>query len=500
EFDPEGNYIQTVGSEGSGNGQFKGPEGIAIDSEGFIWVSDTYNGRIQKLDKEGNFVEVVSSYGPEEGQVGEPTGIDIGVEGDVFVADWKYSRVVVFNSAGEFVRQWGSQGGSPGQFYHPPAITVDAGGNVWVGDEGYDRISQFDESGEFISWFGSFGSGPGQFDVWYPFGIAVGEDGRIWVTDSNNNRIQQWGYPPVCQEGGGATDWEQPLESGLDCEGTGPLEYEVTAAPEHGKISELDPETGLFTYTPDPGYTGLDSFAFRANNTFGPSSAVSFELRVGNIPIAAYSFDEENDDVAEDLFGEHDGTVEGATWTEEGRYGPGLVLDGTSQVTVPDTGGDLDLTGEFTLEAWVRPHFESGAVPLFAKEDSTSPYFGYLLYGQLFDSSPYAYLSGSGFKKELWGTEGATPSNTWTHVALTSNKSQAKLYVNGKLDSTGSAVTVRSTDGPLRIGGFEHFEEYLDGRLDEVRIYDTVLTEAEIEQDKDTPLEATPPPPDGPVA
>lgn len=499
EFDPEGNYIQTVGSEGSGNGQFSRPEGIAIDSEGFIWVSDTNNGRIQKLDEEGEFVEVISSHGPEEGQLGEPIGIDIGVGGDVFVIDREYGRIVVFNPAGEFVRQWGSQGPFTGQFSHPPALEVDAAGNVWVGDEGYDRIVQFDESEFLLSQFGSYGSGPGQLKVGHPFGIAVGEDGRIWVTDSDNNRIQQWGHPPTCQEGAGETDSDQSLEGGLECEGAGQFEYEVIAVPAHGEISEFDPETGLFTYAPDTGYHGIDRVDFRASSIFGPSHVASFELRVGNIPIAAYSFDDETDDVVEDVFGEHEGTVEGATWTEEGRYGPGLVLDGTSQVTVPDTGGDLDLTGEFTLEAWVRPHFESGAVPLFAKEDSASPYFGYLLYGQLFDSGPFAYLSGSGFKSELSGSKGSTPSNAWTHITLTSGKFQAKLYVNGKLDSTGSAVSVRSTDGPLRIGGFEHYEEYLDGRLDEVRIYDTVLTEAEIERDMAAPLESSPPP-DGPIA
>src|SRR5205085_11573137 len=115
-------------------------------------------------------------------------------------------------------------------------------------------------------------------------------------------------------------------------------------------------------------------------------------------PVAAYSFDEGKGKVVNDLVGENDGTIEGAEWTEEGKYGSALLFDGSSQVTIPDS-GSLDLTEGFTLEAWVRPHLSADEWgPVFDKEDSASPGYGYELYAttnRWWDSPsnlPSAYL------------------------------------------------------------------------------------------------------------
>jgi Ca2+-binding RTX toxin-like protein/streptogramin lyase len=287
QFDDEGEFTRSVGSPGSGNGQFGGPEDIAIDAEGNIWVADTYNYRIQKLDDEGEFIEVVN---PEGLGAIEPTGIDVGSGGKVWVTDWAHNRVVALSEAGALVSQFGSGGSGNGEFSRPDGIDVDFKGNVWVGDEGNSRVQKFNEEGEYLDQFGSGGSGEGEFSFSYPFGIVADSGASIWIADSSNDRVQKWSTIPIphCHAGSASTEEDDPLvlEAGaLECEGEAPLTYEIVSAPEHGEISGFNPETGALTYTPDSEFTGLDSFAFKATNGEGSSAVKTFTVAVGEVAV-----------------------------------------------------------------------------------------------------------------------------------------------------------------------------------------------------------------------
>ena len=89
-------------------------------------------------------------------------------------------------------------------------------------------------------------------------------------------------------------------------------------------------------------------------------------------PLAAYSFDEGTGTTLGDSAGAHNGTIEGASWSAEGKYGSALSFDGNDRVSIPDS-NDLDLTAKFTLEAWVRPAGGgSGGVILQKGEKSSS--------------------------------------------------------------------------------------------------------------------------------
>jgi YD repeat-containing protein len=198
-FSSSGQYLAKFGSKGTGVGQFGGsiflglgPEGIAIDGSGNIWVADTYNGRVQKFNSSGEFLQVVGSKGSSPGQFGKPTGVDVGPDGKAWVTDWENNRVSVFGETGEFLFQFGSEGSGEGQFNRPDAIDVDTKGNVWVGDQNNSRVQRFDQEGDYVDQFGSNGSGEGQFSFGYPMGIAANEAGSVWVTDVNNHRLQRW--------------------------------------------------------------------------------------------------------------------------------------------------------------------------------------------------------------------------------------------------------------------------------------------------------------------
>src|SRR5262249_16001860 len=87
--------------------------------------------------------------------------------------------------------------------------------------------------------------------------------------------------------------------------------------------------------------------------------------------------------------------------------------------------------------------------------------------------------------------------NAWSHLAATYNGSTLSLYVNGTLVAsqafTGSIIT---SSGALRIGGNGVWGEYFTGQIDEVRIYNRALTQAEIQIDMQKPVKGTPRPPD----
>src|SRR6185503_5381424 len=95
-------------------------------------------------------------------------------------------------------------------------------------------------------------------------------------------------------------------------------------------------------------------------------------------PVAAYSLDEGEGTTAEDLFGEHDGEIEGASWFDNGRYGSALSFDGENDCVTVEDAPDLQLTEELTIEAWVKPKGSGKSEPVIFKE---TPFFGtYSLY------------------------------------------------------------------------------------------------------------------------
>ena len=59
-FSPTGEKLRSFGSQGSGQGQFSGPRGVAVDDDGSILVADAGNNRIQKFTSDGAFVVAVS--------------------------------------------------------------------------------------------------------------------------------------------------------------------------------------------------------------------------------------------------------------------------------------------------------------------------------------------------------------------------------------------------------------------------------------------------------
>lgn len=214
----------------------------------------------------------------------------------------------------------------------------------------------------------------------------------------------------------------------------------------------------------------------------------------GNVPIAAYSFDEGSGSVVHDSIGSHDGTVDGATWSEAGKYGSALHFDGTDDLVSIADAADLDLTRSFSLEAWVRPDEESSAwQPLISKATTGENASGYLLLAQGAEPLPEGYISSAGATSGVGG-EAALPEEEWSHIVLQSDLTQLRLYVDGELESTEPAIAVKATEADLEIGHTASVNgHYFEGMIDEVRIYDVPIAEHRIASDAESPV-ATPSP------
>ncbi len=202
-------YSSVFGVEGEGAGQFRSPEGDAIDSSGNIWVLDEGNNRLQEFSSAGTFIKTVGfgvSNGKAEfqtctsscragiagsgnGQFNAPVALSINQStGNMYVSDFGNNRVEELNSKGEYVRVWGKEGTEHGQFKGPIGVTVDSSGNVWVADSLNNRVQQFTSEGVFKAAYGTLGSGNGQFKS--PGAIAFSA-GNMYVVDEGNNRVEE---------------------------------------------------------------------------------------------------------------------------------------------------------------------------------------------------------------------------------------------------------------------------------------------------------------------
>ncbi|KPJ50445.1 MAG: hypothetical protein AMJ38_01785 [Dehalococcoidia bacterium DG_22] len=101
--DSEGRF--TLGERGTGPGRFIKPVGLAVDSEGNLYVADSGNHRVQKFDSEGGFIAEVGSLGDGEGKFNEPWGVAVDSEGNLYVADTWNNRIQKFDHDLNFLTQ-----------------------------------------------------------------------------------------------------------------------------------------------------------------------------------------------------------------------------------------------------------------------------------------------------------------------------------------------------------------------------------------------------------
>ena len=211
-FSPSGDKVLSFGTEGSGQGQFMYPSGVAVDCEGNILVADNDNHRIQKFTREGQFLTAVGTEGSGPLQFNQVRDIAINISNNkVYVVDNRNHRIQVLNSDLTCSNIFGKYGNSKGEFVYPRAIACDSTGNVYVVDGANHRIQVFTSTGKVLRMFGSSGEGDGELD--WPRGIALDVQDKVYVSDINR-RISVF-----TSEGQFVTSFGSGTQGGLDPRG-----------------------------------------------------------------------------------------------------------------------------------------------------------------------------------------------------------------------------------------------------------------------------------------
>jgi len=151
------------------------PFGITLDAKGNIYVTNVYpfsgGFNVVKFNGHGKYLATIGSAGNGDGQFNDPEGIAIDSDGNIYVADSGNNRVEKFNEDGVYQSQFGSAGSGDGQFNSPVGIAFSADGQIYVTDVGNSRVEEFDGKGSYRGQFGSYGQGNGEFSN--PLGIAI---------------------------------------------------------------------------------------------------------------------------------------------------------------------------------------------------------------------------------------------------------------------------------------------------------------------------------------
>lgn len=193
-----GQYGQPLPEDPTTQAAFWGPRGVAVDSNGHVYVADTGNKRIAVFDSDGNYITAFGTAGFDPGQFDEPVGVAVAGDGTVYVTDTWNQRIQSFIPSEDGTiflpaNQWDVNAWFGQSLDNKPFIAVDASGNVYITDpEGY-RIIEFSSNGQFIRTWGDFGVGADEIGL--AAGVAVDPLGNVWVTDAGNNRILKYILP-----------------------------------------------------------------------------------------------------------------------------------------------------------------------------------------------------------------------------------------------------------------------------------------------------------------
>ena len=186
-FDSSGTYVTKWGSQGSEDNQFNEPKGIAL-SNGFVYVCDRGNNRIVKFDTDGTFISSFGQEGWEDGMFQRPRDIAIdGTNSEIYVTEEWNSRIQVFGLDGTFKRKWATDSSAgDGEINSPRGIALDSQGNLYVSDEAWmdNRIVKFASDGTFILKFGGYGTDNYHFNGLQ--GLAIDYSDNIYVIDLQN--------------------------------------------------------------------------------------------------------------------------------------------------------------------------------------------------------------------------------------------------------------------------------------------------------------------------
>jgi DNA-binding beta-propeller fold protein YncE len=223
-------YLKKVGArDTSADGDLNGPMSLRFDSDDNLYISDSFNHRVQVFAKDGTFLRKFGEHGDGDGQLNLPWGLDLDSDGCVYVADWKNARVQKFSPEGDYMATFGAPGSGEGELERPSSVAVDKDGDVYVTDWGANRLKIYEPDGTHML---TLAGDAEQLPPWQqarvdgnldtkrarmradlstekifkrPVTVRVDDEGRIIVLEAVANRLQiyvkeqDWIDPPFNQ-------------------------------------------------------------------------------------------------------------------------------------------------------------------------------------------------------------------------------------------------------------------------------------------------------------
>ena len=181
-FKSDGTHIKSFGGEGTQQGEFKRPAGIAFNAQNII-VADPGNHRVQELSKQGQYLSHFGTQGSLDQQRNGPGGLSIDSDGNILVADMNNNLIKMFSLGGQFLSKIGSEG-----CFTRPFHCIQHDNYLIVSDKGDHSVKLFDRKGNFLYKFGKKGNGDREFNV--PHCLFMDKAGHLMVCDGGNHTIQ----------------------------------------------------------------------------------------------------------------------------------------------------------------------------------------------------------------------------------------------------------------------------------------------------------------------
>lgn len=260
--------------------------------------------------------------------------------------------------------------------------------------------------------------------------------------------------------------------------------YPAAADPSHdfASVDASGPQAGFWKDTASQGEAG--------RSYYGIVEVPVLENLTINPPADLISW-WPGENTAWDVAGEGGGSMKNASLGGQGAYAPGKVgrafsFDGTNDhIQALDAPG-IDLTGNFTIEAWIRDSGATGERCIISKRNPDNLDVSYSLFlrdGML----RFASRTGGAAFSDSAGP--AIPANQWVHVAVTANGTSLRFYKDGILTTHTTHPTNRpDTSGAVTIGGTVTVanptatpDAPFAGEIDELSLYSRALSAAEID-------------------
>jgi sugar lactone lactonase YvrE len=175
------------------------PGGMAIDTENrLLYVSDVEQDQVLVYDADSfKLKRRIGTTGQKHalttpGDFARPAGLAVDSDGNLYVADTLNDRVEIFDGDGNFIRTFGKAGDGPGYFSRPKGVAIDSDNHIWVVDGMQDRVQVFNQDAQLLISFGGHGLLPGMFQG--IVGITIDKQNRVFTSEIFPGRVQQFRY------------------------------------------------------------------------------------------------------------------------------------------------------------------------------------------------------------------------------------------------------------------------------------------------------------------